>query len=115
MILAGRQRSPVLSAWRFVGFYRLTRLITVVIAMALPSLAHGSDADDAELALQDALFELDMENVSYTVRPDGFIDITFGASVDNDAYIDAVEALRANPKIPGILPGRGSTDFCELP
>lgn len=73
----------------------------------------GQDAADAALA--DILFDMDLENVSYALRSDGFVDITFGPSVPNDLYLEAVDRLREHPDIPGVLAGRGSTDFCPVP
>lgn len=91
---------------------------TVILFFALALLGNVTQADDqtrAENALADLLFERDIENVSYSVRSDGFVDILFGPNVSQEDDWATVKAIKAHPDIDGVLPGRGVSDFCPLP
>lgn len=86
------------------------------LLLALASLtAMAADPQRADAATADVLFNLDIENASYKVRHDGYVDIQFGPALPDDRYQAAIAALKAHPDIPGILAGRGSSDFCPLP
>lgn len=93
------------------------RVAQVVLCWVLMStVANGvAGQDRASAALTEILFDMDLENVSYALRSDGFVDITFGAAVANDVYLEAVQRMRDHPDIPGVLAGRGSANFCPLP
>jgi len=71
-------------------------------------------ADESGTAVARILFDADTENASYSIRRNGFVDILFGPSVSDADYIRILEQLRQHPDIPGVLPGRGSTDFCPI-
>jgi len=86
---------------------------TVLAAASCISLA--ADPQSAEAATADVLFNLDIENASYKVRHDGYVDISFGPRLPETDYQAAITALKAHPDIPGILAGRGSADYCPLP
>jgi hypothetical protein len=58
---------------------------------------------------------MDIENASFKVRHDGYVDILFGKSLSDEQYRAAIERLKAEPAIPGILAGRGSQDYCPIP
>ncbi len=78
---------------------------------ALPCLAGQSEADSAVAAI---LFAQDMENVSYSVRRDGYVDILFGAAVTDAEYSRLLDLLQHHPDIPGVLAGRGNTNYCPI-
>ncbi|MCB1734131.1 MAG: hypothetical protein H6981_05575 [Gammaproteobacteria bacterium] len=96
---------------------RLVQIPMVVLLMAFPTLfmSAGADPNRASAALADILFDMDLENVSYALRTDGFVDITFGAAVSNADYQEAIQRMRDHPDIPGVLAGRGSANYCPLP
>ena len=77
----------------------------------LPALAGQAEADAAVTAI---LFAQDMENVSYTVRHDGYVDILFGAAVSDADYSRLLALLQNHPDIPGVLAGRGNTNYCPI-
>lgn len=79
------------------------------------STVMADEQDRAEQALADLLFDMDMENVTYSVRGDGFVDILFGPSVSKEDYWATVQAIKKHPEIDGVLPGRGVSDFCAIP
>lgn len=85
----------------------IAALFTMLIA--LPAYAGLEESEDA---LTNLLFDEKMENVSYTFRSDGFVDILFGVDVPEQEYVRIVELIRKNPKIPGVLAGRGSGNYC---
>jgi len=89
-------------------------LITVIVSLliALPALAGQSESEDAVTGI---LFDEGMENVAYSLRGDGFVDIVFGIAVADKDYIRIVERLRKHPDIPGVLAGRGSKNYCAVP
>ncbi|MEW6133457.1 MAG: hypothetical protein AB1591_09905 [Pseudomonadota bacterium] len=70
---------------------------------------------ESEDAVTNILFDENMENVSYSFRGDGFVDILFGPAVDEKDYIRIVERMRKHPDIPGVLAERSSRNFCSLP
>jgi hypothetical protein len=53
-----------------------------------------------------------MENVSYSLRSNGFVDILFGVSVSDTDDARMLERLRSYPDIPGVLAGKGGRDYC---
>ena len=61
-----------------------------------PSLAGQAEADAAVAAI---LFAQDMENVSYSVRRDGYVDILFGAAVSDADYSRLLALLQNHPDI----------------
>jgi len=86
--------------------------ILVSLMLALPALAGQSESEDAVTGI---LFDENMENVSYSLRNDGFVDISFGIAVEEKDYVRIVERLRKHPDIPGVLAGRGSKNYCAVP
>lgn len=92
----------------------MCRLFAVFVSMliALPAFAGQSESEDAVAAI---LFEANMENVTYSLRSNGFVDITFGIAVPQADYIRIVERMRTHPDIPGVLAGRGSKNYCAIP
>lgn len=75
------------------------------------SWAGQPEAEDAVTAI---LFDENMENVSYSLRGNGFVDILFGSAVPETEYIRIVEKMKAHPDIPGVLAGRGSGNYCPV-
>jgi hypothetical protein len=88
-----------------------TRLIPLLFCLALPCWA---GQDEAETAVGNMLFNENMENASFKVRSNGFVDILFGAAVSDADYIRLVEKLRAHPDIKGVLPGKSTSNFCPI-
>lgn len=89
---------------RYSATFMLIALLT-----ALPAHAGLEESEDA---LTNLLFDEKMENVSYSFRSDGFVDILFGVDVPEQEYVRIVELIRKNPSIPGVLSGRGSGNYC---
>lgn len=92
----------------------MRQLLVVLVSLlfALPAFAGQAESEDAVTNL---LFDENRENVSYSFRGDGFVDILFGPAVNEKDYIRIVERMRSHPDIPGVLAGRGSRNFCSLP
>ncbi len=82
-----------------------------VVLHAFAPAAVAGQMEAAE-AVARILFETDMDNASYKVRPDGFVDISFGADVPDNRYAEVVQKLRADPAIAGVLAGKGTANFC---
>ena len=91
------------------------RLVFALLFSALIALPVYAGQAESENALTNILFDENMENVSFSLRGNGFVDILFGIAVAEKDYIRIVERLRKHPDIPGVLPGRGNTDFCKVP
>ena len=91
------------------------RLLGILLIAVASWTAQAADPQRAEAAVADVLFNLDIENASFKVRHDGYVDILFGPALPDAGYQAAIAALKAHPDIPGILAGRGSSDFCPLP
>jgi len=88
-------------------------LVSALLAFTVFSAQAGqSESEDAVASI---LFDANMENVAYSLRGDGFVDITFGIAVPEAEYIRILERLRAHPDIPGVLAGRGSKNYCAVP
>ncbi len=88
-------------------------IFATFLALAPFSLQAGQA--EAENALTGILFDENMENISYSLRRNGFVDILFGAAVAEADYIRIVERLRGHPDIPGVLAGRGKGNYCAVP
>jgi hypothetical protein len=89
--------------------------ITLCLLSTLAGAAFGNDREAAADAAADVLFDLDIENVSFKVRHDGYVDLVFGPGLPESRYRAAIRALKAHPQIPGILAGRGTSDLCPVP
>lgn len=89
----------------------MRHLITLLVTLLL-SLPAFAGLEESENALTNLLFDEKMENVSYSLRGDGFVDILFGIDVPEKEYIRIVELIRKNSNIPGVLSGRGTANFC---
>jgi hypothetical protein len=83
----------------------------LLLCLALPAAA---GQNEAEAAVARILFEADMENVSFKVRSDGYVDILFGAAVSDADYLRLLEKLRADPGIKGVLPGKSIGNYCPI-
>ena len=92
----------------------MRQLIVVFVSLlfALPAFAGQPESENA---VTNILFDENMENVSYSLRGDGFVDISFGIAVPEPEYIRIVERLRKHPDIPGVLAGRGTKNYCAVP
>lgn len=89
-----------------------------VAAMALAILFAQSAVagrDESENAVTGILFDANMENVSFSFRGDGFVDILFGVAVPENEYIRIVEQIRKHADVPGVLAGRGKGNYCRVP
>lgn len=82
------------------------------LLFVLPAYAGQSESEDA---VTNILFDESMENVSYSFRNDGFVDIWFGPAVSDRDYSRIVERMRKHPDIPGVLAGRGAKNYCAIP
>ena len=82
------------------------------VLIALPAFAGQPESENA---LTNILFDEDMENVSFSLRGNGFVDILFGIAVPENDYVRIVGRLRNHPDIPGVLAGRGTANFCKVP
>jgi hypothetical protein len=84
----------------------------VSLFLAVQAFAGQAESEDA---VTNILFDENMENVFYSFRGDGFVDIWFGPAVPEKDYIRVVERMRKHPDIPGVLAGRGSKNYCAIP
>lgn len=89
----------------------MRHLIAMFLSLlfAMPAFA---GLEESENALTNLLFDEKMDNVSYSLRSDGFVDILFGIDVPEKEYARILDLIRANPNIPGVLAGRGTANFC---
>jgi hypothetical protein len=92
---------------RYFALFMMGFLLTFANSYAK---AGQSEAEDSVTRI---LFDNDMENVSYSVRPDGFLDIIFGASVPEETYVKVVQLLKADKDINGVLAGHSTANFCQ--
>jgi len=90
------------------------QLIVVFVSLlfSLPAFAGQPESEDA---VTNILFDENMENVYYSFRSDGFVDIWFGPAVPDKDYSRILERLRTHPDIPGVLAGRGTKNYCGVP
>lgn len=83
------------------------------LASCLISLSWAGQLE-AEAAVSNLLFDEGMENASFKVRADGFVDILFGAAVSDTDYVRLLDKLRAHPDIKGVLAGKSSGNYCPI-
>jgi hypothetical protein len=91
------------------------RLLVAAVASLLITLSAFAGQPESEDAVTNILFDENMENVYYSFRSDGFVDIWFGPAVPDKDYSRILERLRKHPDIPGVLAGRGSKNYCAVP
>lgn len=92
----------------------MRKLVASLIALlvSLPAIAGPGEAENA---VTNILFDENMENVSYALRSNGFVDILFGVAVPEGEFTRIVERIRKHPDVPGILSGRGKGNYCAVP
>lgn len=85
-----------------------------LLGVSLASVAATAWAGQAESedAITSILFDEDMQNASYSLRSNGFVDILFGPSVSDADYSRILNRLKSHPDIPGVLAGKGKSDYC---
>ncbi len=91
---------------------RQLSLILFALLLGLPAFAGQAESENA---VTNILFDENMENVFYSFRDDGFVDIWFGPAVPENDYIRIVERMRKDANIPGVLAGRGTKNYCGVP
>jgi hypothetical protein len=93
----------------------MMRQLIVSALLVLTSFSTLAGQSESEDAVTSILFDENMENVYYSFRSDGFVDIWFGPAVPDKDYSRILERLRKHPEIPGVLAGRGSKNYCAVP
>ena len=83
----------------------------LLMLLALPCRAGQTEA---EAAVSNILFDSGMENASFKVRGDGFVDILVGAAVSDADYGRLLDKLRAHPDIKGVLAGKSTSNYCPI-
>jgi len=91
------------------------RTLLVSALLVFASFTAQAGQPESEDAVTNILFDENMENVYYSFRSDGFVDIWFGPAVPDKDYSRILERLRKHPDIPGVLAGRGSKNYCAIP
>ncbi len=86
----------------------------MTLLLAVLSGASLAGVTESENALTAILFDENMENVSYSLRSNGYVDILFGPSVPDDVYSRILNRLQTHPDIPGVLAGKGKGDYCPV-
>lgn len=87
--------------------------VAVLSMLGFPLLSLAGQAE-SENAVTGILFEEDMPNGTYSLRQDGFVDILFGPSVADSDYARILKRLKEHPDIPGVLAGKGVSDYCPV-
>ena len=91
----------------------------VIILLLVSCVASGTAVADAVSrshgAVSEILFDYDdiIEYVTYSVRSDGFVDITFPANIPDKLYLEILTKLQQNNDITGVLSGKGGSS-CPL-
>ena len=70
------------------------RQLLVSALLVFASFTAQAGQSESEDAVTNILFDENMENVSYSLRGDGFVDISFGIAVAEQDYIRIVERMR---------------------
>jgi hypothetical protein len=83
-------------------------LFPLLFSLALPTWAGQMEA---ESAVSNLLFDEGMENATFKVRSDGFVDILFGVAVSDADYSRILEKLRTHPDIKGFLAGKSTSNY----
>lgn len=82
------------------------------VSLACVAATAWAGQAESEDAVTNILFEEDMQNASYSLRSNGYVDILFGPSVSDADYSRILNKLRSHPDIPGVLAGKGKSDYC---
>lgn len=87
--------------------YLFAALVTCGIAGAGPVFAEDA-SPKTSAAVTNILFEYDADEfVSYGIRDDGFLDITFARNTPDALYSEILNKLQKHPDIKGVLAGKG--------
>lgn len=91
---------------------RASFLAAMVAAVALqicvPAAAEGDPLSKATSAVTEVIFDYNAEEfVTYNVRDNGYLDITFARNTPDPVYNEMLEKLRKHPDIKGVLAGKG--------
>lgn len=74
--------------------------------MFLASPAANAGKAEAEQAVMEVMFEFDQissEHYLFTVRSDGFVDLTLDDAITGDLLTRVLDALESHPAIKGVL------------
>ena len=59
-------------------------------------------------AVSDILFDYDADEwAAFSIRSDGFLDITFARNTPDELYREILGKLKSDPRIKGVLAGKG--------
>lgn len=92
-----------------LGFRPIFRALLMVcsIAFVWPVLAEDA-ASKTSTAVTKILFEFDADEfTSYSIRDNGFLDITFARNTPDALYGEVLSKLQNSPNIKGVLAGKG--------
>lgn len=92
--------------WKYAPYF-LAIFMTYAIAGASPVLAEDATSRTSA-AVTNILFEYDADDsASYSIRDNGFLDITFARNTPDALYSEILNKLKNHPDIKGVLAGRG--------
>ena len=88
---------------------RLLAATVIAVSLHVNSPATADDAlSKATSAVTSIIFDFSAEEfVSYLVRDDGYVDVTFARNTPDGIYNAMIEKLRGHPDIHGVMAGRG--------
>jgi len=80
----------------------------LVIGLVIAGPAGAEEVEDkTNAAIANILFENDADEfVSYSIRSDGWLDVTFASNTPDPIYSKILNKLETNPDIKGVLAGR---------
>jgi ABC-type sugar transport system substrate-binding protein len=98
MIMIHRTRASFLAAV----------LAALALQVSVPAAAEDDPLSKATSAVTEIIFDYNAEEfVTYNVRDNGYLDVTFARNTPDAVYNEMLEKLRKHPDIKGVLAGKG--------
>ena len=87
--------------------YLLAVLMAYGVAGTKPVMAQDATSKTST-AVSGILFEYDADEfASYSIRDNGFLDVTFARNTPDALYSEILDKLQKHPDIKGVLAGKG--------
>lgn len=89
---------------KYLGAYTL---LGMLLALLITTPAWADRQANAEHVVTTVLFDFEADEfVSYGVRRNGFVDLTFARNTPDEIYTQIIDTIRAHPDVRGVLAGK---------
>jgi hypothetical protein len=93
---------------RNIARFLAATVAVVALQFSAPAMSEEDALSKATSAVTAVIFDHNAEEfVTYNVRDNGYLDITFARNTPDSIYNEMLEKLRSHPDIKSVLAGKG--------